>query len=70
MNEGFVQEYYSGLAFHSLKGINFTKPKQERMTDNHTMVPSLSSLSSVSFIDTQPANKYAIRGIRFQINII
>ena len=29
--EGYVQlEYYSGSAFYSLKGINFTKPKQEK----------------------------------------
>ena len=71
VKNGYAQlEYYSGLAFYSLKGINFTKPKQARMTDNHTVVPSLSSLSSVSFIDTLPANKHAIRGILFQINII
>ena len=40
-------EYYLGPAFYSLKGISFTKSKQERMTHNHTVVPFLSSLSFI-----------------------
>lgn len=48
---GYAQlEYYSGPTFYSLKGVNFAKPKHG-MTDNHAVVSSLSSLSSVSFIN-------------------
>ena len=51
MKEDLVQlEYYSCSAGYPKKGINFTKPKQERMTDNHTVVSSLSSVSSLPFI--------------------
>ena len=40
IKDGLVQlEYYSGPAFYSLKGFNFTKPKRG-MTDNHTVVSS------------------------------
>jgi hypothetical protein len=69
---GYAQlEYYSGPAFYSLKGFNFAKPKRE-MTDNHTVVSSVSSLSSLSFIDNLPADKRAIHDIRyiFKVNDI
>src|SRR5438093_11405868 len=39
-------QYYSGLAFYSLKGVNFTKHK--RMTHDRRAVTSMSSMSSVS----------------------
>jgi hypothetical protein len=60
--------YYSAPAFYSLEGIYFTKPRRE-MTDNHTVVPSMSSLSSVSFIDTLPADKHALHDIRFRFKV-
>ena len=66
---GFVQlEYYSGPAFYSLKGVSFTKPRGE-MTDNHTLVSSVSSLSSLSFIDSLPADKHALHDIRFRFKV-
>ena len=69
MKNGYVQlQYYSGPAFYSLKGVNFTKPKPG-MTDNHTVVPSLSSVSSVSFIDNLPADKHALHDIRFRFKV-
>jgi hypothetical protein len=61
-------EYYSGPAFYSLKGFNFARPKLA-VTDDHTMVPNLSSVSSVSFIDTLPAGKQALHDIRFRFKI-
>jgi hypothetical protein len=58
MNDGFVElQYCSGPAFYSIKGNTFTKPRPGKMTDNHTVVPSMSSLSSVSFIDNLPASR-------------
>ena len=39
------------------------------MTDNHTVVPSLSSVSSVSFIDILPADKHALHDIRFRFRV-
>lgn len=69
IKNGYAQlEYYSGPAFYSLKGVNFTKPKQ-KMTDNHTVVPQLSSVSSVSFIDSLPADKHALHDIRFRFRV-
>jgi hypothetical protein len=69
MKVGLVQlEYHSVQAFYSLKGTHFTKPKLE-MTDNHTMVPNLSSVSSVSFIDTLPRDKQALHDIRFRFRV-
>jgi hypothetical protein len=61
-------EYYSVQAFYSLKGYHFTKPKQV-MTDNHTVVPNLSSVSSMSFIDSLPADKHALHDIRFRFKV-
>jgi hypothetical protein len=55
--------YYSGPAFYSLKGVNFAKPRRERMTDNHTVVPSL---SSVSFIDNLPSQRHSVHDIRLR----
>ena len=60
--------YCFGPAFYSLKGVHFAKPKQE-MTGNHTVVPSLSSLSSVSFIDSLAVDKHALHDIRFRFNV-
>ena len=69
VRNGYAQlEYYSGPAFYSLKGINFTKPRPG-MTDNHTVVPSLSSVSSVSFIDSLPADKHTLHDIRFRFKV-
>jgi hypothetical protein len=69
VRNGYAQlEYYSRPAFYSLKGFNFTKLKSE-MTDNHTMVSPLSSVSSVSFIDTLPADKHALHDIRFRFKV-
>jgi hypothetical protein len=60
---GYVQlEYYSGSAFYSLKGYHFTKPRKG-MTDNHTVV---SSLSSVSFIDNLPSQRHSVHDIRLK----
>jgi hypothetical protein len=39
------------------------------MTDNHTVVPNLSSVSSVSFIDSLPADKHALHDIRFRFKV-
>src|SRR6476646_8431733 len=39
------------------------------MTDNHTVVSSLSSLSSLSFIDTLPTDKHVLHDIRFRFNV-
>jgi hypothetical protein len=57
-------EYYSGPAFYSLKGVNFAKPRRE-MTDNHTVV---SQLSSVSFIDNLPSQIHSVHDIRLRFN--
>ena len=60
---GLIQlEYYSGPAFYSLKGVSLTKPKRE-MTDNHTVVPQL---SSVSFIDNLPSQIHSVHDIRLR----
>ena len=39
------------------------------MTDNRTVVSSLSSLSSMSFIDSLPADKHALHDIRFRFKV-
>jgi hypothetical protein len=66
---GLIQlEYYSGPAFYSLKGVSFTKPKRE-LTDDHMVVSPLSSVSSVSFIDSLPTSKQALHDIRFRFRI-
>jgi hypothetical protein len=63
---GVIQlEYYSGPAFYSLKGFNFAKPKP-RMTDDPTVV---TSLSSVSFIDNLPSQRHSVHDIRLRFNI-
>jgi hypothetical protein len=63
VRNGYAQlEYYSGPAFYSLKGVSFTKPKPG-MTDNHTVVPSL---SSVSFIDNLPSQRHSVHDIRLR----
>ena len=64
MKDGYAQpEYYSGPAFYSLKGIDFTKSKRERMTDNHTVV---SQVSSMSFIDNLPSERHSVHDIRLK----
>ncbi|MGA9842060.1 MAG: hypothetical protein WBQ25_07070 [Nitrososphaeraceae archaeon] len=69
MKNGHVQLlYYSGPAFYSLKGVDFTKPRLG-MTYNRTMVSSVSSLSSLSFIDSLPADKNALHDIRFRFKV-
>jgi hypothetical protein len=69
IKEGLVQlEYYSVQAFYSLKGYHFAKSRPG-MTDNHAGVPNLSSVSSVSFIDTLPADKQALHDIRFRFKV-
>ncbi|HEY7572051.1 MAG TPA: hypothetical protein VH796_11850 [Nitrososphaeraceae archaeon] len=69
VRNGYAQlEYYSGPAFYSLKGISFTKPKMG-MTDHRMVVPSVSSVSSVSFIDSLPADKHALHDIRFRFRV-
>jgi hypothetical protein len=63
MKNGLVQlEYYSGPAFYSLKGVHFAKPRRE-MTDNRTVVPTL---SSVSFIDNLPSETHSVHDIRLR----
>ena len=63
VRNGYVQlEYISGTAFYSLIGFNFAKPKRG-MTDNHTVVPSL---SSVSFIDNLPSQRHSVHDIRLK----
>jgi hypothetical protein len=39
------------------------------MTDNRTLVSSVSSLSSLSFIDSLPAHKHALHDIRFRFKV-
>ena len=69
VSNGYAQlEYISGPAFYSLKGFNFAKPRR-KMTDNHTVVSPLSSLSSVSFIDNLPPGKQALHDIRFRFKV-
>jgi len=69
IRSGYAQlEYCSGPAFYSLNGFNFAKPKPA-MTDNHTVVSSLSSLSSVSFIDSLPSDKHALHDIRYRFKV-
>jgi hypothetical protein len=63
VKNGLVQLlYYSGPAFYSLKGVDFTKPRLG-MTDNHTVVPQL---SSVSFIDNLPSQRHSVHDIRLR----
>ena len=63
VEDGYAQlEYYSGPAFYSLKGINFTKSKPG-MTDNHTVV---SQVSSMSFIDNLPSERHSVHDIRLR----
>jgi hypothetical protein len=70
VKNGYAQlEYYSGPAFYSLAGVNFTKSRRKGMTDNHTVVPSLSSVSSVSFIDNLPTDIHALHDIRFRFRV-
>lgn len=69
MKNGLVQlEYYSGPAFYSLKGVDFTNPRPG-MTDNRTVVSSVSSVSSVSFINNLPYDKHALHDIRFRFRV-
>jgi hypothetical protein len=69
IKNGDVQwQFSSGLAIYSLKGINFTRPKRE-MTANRTVVSSVSSLSSVLFIQSLPADKHALHDIRFRFRV-
>ncbi len=69
VRNGYAQlEYYSRPAFYSFKGFNFTKPKSG-MTHNHTVVSPLSSVSSVSFIDSLPSDKHALHDIRFRFRV-
>ncbi|MGA9840926.1 MAG: hypothetical protein WBQ25_01280 [Nitrososphaeraceae archaeon] len=66
VRNGYAQlEYYSGLAFYSLEGYHFAKPKLA-MTDNHTVVPQL---SSVSFIDNLPSQRHSVHDIRLRFKI-
>jgi hypothetical protein len=62
-------QYYSGLAFYSLKGVNFTKHKP--MTQDRRVVTSMSSMSSLSsnFIDNLPADQNAVHDIRFRFKV-
>jgi hypothetical protein len=63
VRNGYAQlEYISGPAFYSLNGFNFATPKPG-MTDNHTVVPSL---SSVSFIDNLPSERHSVHDIRLR----
>jgi len=70
VRNGIVElQYYSGPAFYSLPGHNFTKRKI--MTGDHAVVSSMSSMSSMSsnFIDSLPADKHAVHDIRFRFKV-
>ena len=68
IREGFVGlQYRSGPAFYSLPGHNFTKRKI--MTGDHAVVTSMSSMSSVSFIDNLPRDKHALHDIRYKFKV-
>ena len=68
IREGFVGlQYRSGPAFYSLPGHNFTKRKI--MTGDHAVVTSMSSMSSVSFIDNLPTDKHALHDIRYKFKV-
>jgi hypothetical protein len=63
MKSGYVQwQFSSGPAFYSLRGVDFARPRQ-KMTGNHTVV---SSLSSVSFIDNLPSERHSVHDIRLR----
>jgi hypothetical protein len=63
VRNGYAQlEYYSGPAFYSLKGFNFANPGR-KVTDNHTVVPQL---SSVSFIDNLPSERHSVHDIHLR----
>ena len=61
-NSPLFRLYISGPAFYSLEGYHFAKPKRG-MTDNHTVV---SQLSSVSFIDNLPSQRHSVHDIRLR----
>jgi hypothetical protein len=68
VRNGIVElQFYSGAAFYSLPGHNFTKRKI--MTGDHAVVTSMSSMSSVSFIDNLPTDKHALHDIRYKFNV-
>ena len=70
VRNGIVElQFYSGPAFYSLPGHNFTKRKI--MTGDHAVVTSMSSMSSVSsnFIDSLPAEQHAVHDIRFRFKV-
>jgi hypothetical protein len=64
IKDGLVQLYYSVQAFYSLKGYHFAKPKPG-MTDDHTVVPPV---SSVSFIDNLPSERHSVHDIRLRFS--
>jgi hypothetical protein len=69
IKNGLVQlVFYSGPAFYSLKGVSFTKPKPG-MTDNRTVVSSVSSVSLVSFIDSLPVDRHALHDLRYRFKV-
>jgi hypothetical protein len=70
VRNGIVElQFYSGPAFYSLPGHNFTKRKI--MTGDHAVVTSMSSMSSLSsnFIDNLPADQNAVHDIRFRFKV-
>lgn len=60
-------QFYSGSAFCSLKGASFSKHKM--VACHHPMVSPVSSVSSLSFIDSLSADKHALHDIRFRFKV-
>jgi hypothetical protein len=68
VRNGIVElQFYSGPAFYSLPGHNFTKRKI--MTGDHAVVTSMSSMSPVSFMDNVSTDKHALHDIRYKFKV-
>ena len=62
-------EYRSNQSFYTLKGMKFKRSRYdspERMTSHHTVVSSVSSVSSSNFIDNLPFERHSVHDIRLR----